>query len=30
MASPHQNDWRMYFTIEGHAYVLRAIMPHPK
>jgi plasmid maintenance system killer protein len=24
------DDWRMYFTIEGDAYVLRAITPHPK
>jgi len=23
------DDWRMYFTIEGDAYVLRAITPHP-
>ena len=24
------DDWRMYFTIEGDTYVLRAITPHPK
>src|SRR5215470_3734059 len=24
------DDWRMYFTIEGDAYVLRAITAHPK
>ena len=23
------DDWRMYFTIEGHTYVLRAITAHP-
>ena len=22
--------WRFYFTIEGDAYILRAIIPHPK
>ena len=24
------DDWRMYFTIEGDTYVLRAITAHPK
>jgi plasmid maintenance system killer protein len=24
------DNWRMYFTIEGDAYTLRAIIPHPK
>jgi plasmid maintenance system killer protein len=24
------NDWRFYFTIEGDAYVLRGLTPHPK
>jgi len=24
------DDWRIYFTIESDAYVLRAITPHPK
>jgi hypothetical protein len=24
------DDWRMFFTIEGDAYVLRAITPHSK
>jgi plasmid maintenance system killer protein len=24
------DDWRFYFTIEGDAYILRAITPHPK
>ena len=24
------DDWRMYFTIEGDVYVLRAITPQPK
>ena len=24
------DDWRMYFTVEGDTYVLRAITPHPK
>jgi hypothetical protein len=24
------DDWRMYFTIEGDTYLLRAITPHPK
>lgn len=24
------DNWRFYFTIEGDAYVLRAIVPHPK
>ena len=23
-------SWRFYFTIDGGAYVLRTIMPHPK
>jgi hypothetical protein len=24
------DDWRFYFTIEGDAYVLRGLIPHPK
>ena len=24
------DDWRFYFTIEGDAYVLQTIRPHPK
>jgi len=24
------DDWRFYFTIDGDAYVLRGLTPHPK
>jgi len=24
------DDWRFYFTIEGDAYVLRGLRPHPR
>jgi mRNA interferase RelE/StbE len=24
------DDWRFYFTVEGDAYVLRGLRPHPK